>query len=67
MSKDLDFLPWEEFHPEHMLEPGFSFTGFNGFHSGSSSAGQFSPPQAMNGQEQVQELEVSITKRVMLL
>lgn len=43
---------------EHRLEadPRFPFTGFNGFHSGSSGAGQFPSKQAMRGQDRVQDL-----------
>ena len=42
---------------EHMwkADPGFHFTGFNDFHSGSSGAGQFPSKQAMSDQAQAQD------------
>ena len=37
-------------------EPGFHFTGFNDFNSGSNGAGQFPSKQAMSDQDQAQDL-----------
>lgn len=37
-------------------DPGFHFTGFNDFHSGSNGAGQFPSKQAMSDQDQAQDL-----------